>query len=177
MPAVIDATPGGDSANSYCSVEEAQEYHDSRLNSTTWDTASPDLQARALITATRLLDEHMEWLGAPTTYEQALCWPRIAALDTEGYLYDHLGREIEIDEIPSKLKQATAEFARFLLEGDRTADQTEGIAGVTVGSVGVQFNQSKPAQRKVIPDAVFEMIGLWGEPVYRNSGMVNLVRA
>ena len=176
MAAIINATVGGVSANSYITLAEANAYHESRLNSSTWDVATDDQKNRALITATRLLDEHMTWLGVWTSDEQALAWPRIGEPDDEGYLYDNLGRTIDSNEIPVKLKEATAEFARFLLESDRTADSTEGIASVTVGSIGVSFNQNRPAQRKVIPDAVLEMINQWGEPAYRSSGIVDLMR-
>ncbi len=176
MAAVIDATVGGANSNSYCTVAEADAFHESRLYSDTWDNATPDQKVRALITATRLLDEHMEWAGSPATVEQNLCWPRVATFDTEGYLYDHINRQIGSDEIPQKLKEATAEFARILLDGDRTGDTTEGISQVQVGSIAVSFSENRPAPRKVIPDAVMEMISLWGEQTTASSCTVALVR-
>ena len=176
MAAVIDATIGGENANSYCLLSEANTFHESRINSTTWDSATDDQKIRALVTATRLLDEHMDWEGTPTDEIQRLCWPRLATVDTEGYLYDHLGREIGSDEIPEKLKEAVAEFARLLLETDRTEDSTEGFSSVDVGPIGIGFSQGRPAERKVVPDAVYEMISQWGDRYYARSSTVSLER-
>ena len=176
MPAEINAEVGSPTANSYSTVAEADAYHEARLDSDTWDNAIPDLKVRALITATRLLDEHMDWDGSPTTSEQNLAWPRVAAFDCEGYLYDHLGRVIESNEIPQKLKDATVEFARLLLDSDRTVDSTEGVSAVQVGTISVSFSETRPAPRKVVPDAVFEMVSQWGSRYNAQSCTVPLVR-
>jgi hypothetical protein len=171
MAATIDATVGGASANSYCTLVEANAYHDTRLQSTSWDDASNDQRNRALITATSLLDEHLEWGGNAVDEDQALCWPR-------SEMYDRNGNAIDDDAIPSKLKAATAEFARLLIDADRMADTTEGIAAASVGSIEVQFDAANPAPRKVVPEAVYEMVKLWveGSP-YGSGGVVPLVRA
>ncbi len=170
MAVVLDATPGGANANSYCTLEEADAYHETRLQTATWDGADDPTKTKALITATRLLDELVEWDGACYTTEQALCWPRIE-------MYDQREIYIPDDSIPSKLKEAVAEFARLLIEGDRTADtSTDGIKSIKVGDIAVDFKdgESIPA-RKVMPDAVWQMVGRWGKKVKATSS-VKLVR-
>ena len=66
----------------------------------------------------------------------------------------------------------------YLIANDRTAElSTEGLGDVSVGPVKVGFNQNNSPKRRVIPEAVYEMISLWGERKYGSSGMINLVRA
>jgi hypothetical protein len=161
------------SANSYCTKAEADTYFSARLHVENWTAASTNTHNQALIEATRRLDSHMEWDGAPTVTGQTLCWPRSclltrtdAALDSTTY--------------PQELKDATAEFALQLINADRAKDSTtDSLLSVGAGPVSVTFNPNKTA-RKVIPDIVAEMVSLWGYPKAKGalgSGMVKLVRA
>jgi hypothetical protein len=175
MSVAIDATPGGVSANSYCTVAEADTYHGTRLNSDTWTNAGADLKAQALVMATRTLDSHIYWSGiAVNRGIQALQWPRAGMIDL--FLLP-----IPYTVVPQILKNATAEFARQLIEGDRLADaQSDGVAGLTsmeVGPIRMGFNSGGP-KRKVIPDVVYEMLSQWIlQDKYQNRGTARLVRA
>lgn len=156
MAVVIVATPGASNANSYCTKAEADTYHEGHPYSSTWDAATDDQKNRALVTATRLLDERYQWVSWPTDEAQALQWPRTGVMD---FLYLS---EIDSDAIPAKLKEATAELARQLLASDRTADsqvETQGITSMSAGSVSFSFKDSVTA--KVMPDAVRNMIPSW----------------
>ncbi len=154
MALTIVATPGASDANSYCTLEEAETYHESRLFNTAWSGATDDLKRRALVTATRLLDDLIEWDGIPAEPEtQALQWPRSG-------LYTPVGAVIEATEIPQALKNAVAEYALQLLASDRIADASQDLSDVRVGEIAVSF-ASGGAQRKPMPDAVFEMVEYW----------------
>jgi hypothetical protein len=170
VPIVIDATPGGANANSFCTLAEANTYHDGHNYATAWLSASMDQRNRALATATRLLDELVEWKGDVSSETQALGWPRT-------YSQDLNGNEIAGNVVPQKLKDAEAEFARQLIEANRMQDsktETEGIEEMKVGEIELKFRYP---HAKVLPDAVFYMIRHWAKSIrLRASNTVPLAR-
>lgn len=171
MAIVIDTTVGGENANSYCTKAEADTYHSGHIASSTWDDAETDTKNRALVTATRLLDEHIEWTGEVAATDQKLLWPR------DGMYYEN-GAAIDTDVLPAKLKEATAELARQMIAADRTADDDVSVKGITrisAGAVDLSFSGYKTPN--VIPDAVYVMVRTWGTIRRRSSANVRLVRA
>lgn len=172
MALVLDATPGGVSANSYATVAEADTYHESRLYVTDWTGATTPDKTAALVMATRLLDQMYEWAEWSSSTTQALQWPRNGMLD-----FLELSN-IPSTDIPVQLKNATSEFARQLLVGDRSADddvETKGIKSLSAGPVSLTFTGT--ALPKVIPDAVFNMIpSHWGTVKSRKAGSRELQR-
>ena len=179
MAVEIDATPAGAQANSYCTLAEAEAYHETRLHNTAWTAADDATKKKALIWATRLLDEQIEWEGFATHFDtQVLQWPRMA-LYYPGYdnVYDMLGRAIGEDEIPQRLKNAQAELALYLISADTTAalqtdsfsfnaqtgdDSASGLVTVnvafvndlTVTSPTINTNEDVPATGNVLAGAV-----------------------
>ncbi|MDP3717099.1 MAG: hypothetical protein Q8T13_04935 [Acidobacteriota bacterium] len=164
MALVLVATPGAANANSYCTLAEANTYHESHPYASAWTgAATDDARNRALATATRLLDEHIEWDGAAADSVQALCWPRLGMLDRNE-------NTIGSTTIPQALKNATAELARQLIAGDRTADsdiETQGISSLTAGPISLAFRPGVTA--KVLPDAAWSMVKLWGSLLSRSN--------
>jgi hypothetical protein len=181
MPTVV-TNPSSASANSYCSVTEADSYADTVLNAGVWTAATTADKSRALIMATRLLDDLCEWKGIPTTDTQALKWPRrgvitqISAsgdgvffhqrtINVYGGLIDPIGVELPSDEIPQFLKNATAELGRMLLTSDRIDEQDSGnissieIPGLTIGYLG----SGSSSKRKLLPPQVYHMIAFYIE--------------
>jgi len=152
---VLNAEVGSETANSYCTLAEANTYHDFHVAESVWIAAAGaqnNVQVRALVMATRLLDEQYEWSGQKATQAQALRWPRSGVNDRDGY-------PIPPDVIPRDLKRATAELARYLLAGDRfeAIDQAQsGIEEVAAGSVKVKFTTA--TQPVVIPSSVGAML-------------------
>lgn len=171
MAAVIDATVGGVSSNSYLTLVEAQEYFDTRLPVDGWDNA--DDQNVLLIMATRVLNAlaqpfktlvpaqgsvpayyrvRRQWTGAAATATQRLAWPRSG-------MFDGNGNAIPLDVIPQDLKDATAEFAGQLGLSDRTLDNDviiQGLTSLRAGSVSLGFKDNITPQ--VIPDAVYNLL-------------------
>ena len=169
MAVTLVATPGATNANSYCTLAEADTYHGGRLNNATWTTAVVDTKVRALITAPRRLDEWIKWAGSSFASTQALLWPRLD-------VFDRHGLEFSSDVIPQFLKDATAEFALFLLLDDRQTDpDTFGFSEIGVGSINLKVD--KHDRRHVVPDSVWSMVQFYGEKRSTRPNSVRLVRA
>lgn len=183
----VDATAKGPSANSYITVVEGDTYHESHPYSSTWEDASAGEKARAVVTATRLLETWFDWPGTVTTLTQALLWPRQGVLkpgisDVEPQVvrndwHEPFGVFLDRDVVPTIIKDATAEMARHLLASDRTADsdiETQGLRSLTAGPVSLTFGV---AVAKPIPDAVMAMCCRLGRPRSRTgSGAIHMGR-
>lgn len=176
---VLDATVGGNTSNSYCTVAEADAYFDASLWTDDWTGATTDTKTVALIMATRLLDSKYDWAGNQTTLTdqpsvgagQRLRWPRSGVLDADG-----LGT-IDDDVLPRQLKEATAEFAKQLLVSNRQADsdvETQGIMSITAGPISLSFKDGVTA--KVIPDAVAALLPPWWGKIRGHALIWNVLR-
>lgn len=174
MPtSALVTTAGSPTANAYISRAEADQYHEDRpAVGTTWSSATTDNKDKAILWATRLLDDSFCWYGTVHVDTQRLLWPRAGLLkkNTWGAL-DH-------ETIPEEIKFATAEFARQLLVADRAGDsdvETQGIKSLKAGSVALEFRDNVVA--KVVPDVVVKMIPEhWGY-LKGTSGSRELVRS
>ncbi len=171
----LDVTIGGASANAYCTLAVADQYHEDRPPSkTTWADASDAKKNAAILFATLMLDSLVEWRGFVVTDTQALLWPRYGMTKRNGY-------ELLSSVIPVELQNACAEYARQLLAADRTADsdiETQGIKSLSVaGAVSLSFKDSVFA--KVIPDVVVNLLvpGWYSRLHGVESGVVELIRA
>lgn len=169
---MLIVTPGAADANSYCSMAQADAYHDGHVSREVWSDADAATKELALRQATRLLDAHVEWTGLAVSQTQALGWPRYGAYSRNGYL-------LPSTSIPQDVVNATAELARVLLAGDRAADSdvdTQGIRRIEAGPVSLEFREG--VGPKPIPDAVFFLVRHLGTvQMQRGSGAVPLVRA
>lgn len=103
------ATAGSPTANSYVTLAAATELLDGRLHTEPWAAGAmpADDNTRALIWATRLLDEQVRWSGTPLTRTQALAWPMTGQLD-------QWGRPVDQATIPQVVQLATALYALAL---------------------------------------------------------------
>jgi hypothetical protein len=170
MPNIV-ATPGGATANSYCTLDEADAYHETRLFVGSWTGAGDDTKTAALLEAARRLDASFDWTGSAATRAQVLCWPRIGMASRNAF-------PIDPTVIPQPIKDAQAEFARQLIARDRLADndaQKFGITDFKAGPVGLTFKDpeagsdvpSKDADvRRRGPD--FDYLAKWVPDAVRN---------
>jgi hypothetical protein len=163
-------------ANTYATVEEADAYHEAHLHATTWTGATTERKAAALAMATRILDTTFVFNGSEAfPGVQRLAWPRRQVPDMRRKSVGFWG-VVELDpvEIPRQLKDATAELARKLLEGDRTAEpETQGIKslGLGQGALEIEFN---PGDRPgLVPSLVVDMLADIGSP--RGAGILRKV--
>ncbi len=124
---VVEDGTGVSGANSYCSLDAANTYHDGRLRTEQWQTASQADQERALAMATRTLDEYLKWSGARVDItRESPAWPRYA-------MYDRGGLLISSTSIPTCLVEATAELALRLIENDRLRQSEDAAIGISSG--------------------------------------------
>ena len=101
--ATLVTTAGSSSANSLCTLAEADAYIAASLYSTTaWDALTDDEKTYCLILAARVL-AGFEWIGWPVYEYQAMPWPRW--LPTAEYF------TADYTSFPAAIKQAQAYIA------------------------------------------------------------------
>jgi len=128
----FNTTVGDPAANSYATVDEADEYlTQGRLHVTaSWTEMTGQQKEAALIWAAREVDLY-EFVGSILTTDQALQWPRLNA-------YTHDGRLVAQDAIPQAVKNAQAELAYFLAQADPSGIPAgEAFEKVKVGPIEV----------------------------------------
>lgn len=170
MTLTITATAGAANANAYCTLAEANTYHtEQRLHSETfWNAQSEDLKNRAIVWATRTLDEMLDYEGYKASDAQALRWPR-----TSVYTID--GDEVDYESIPQFLKNATAEFAYHLLVGDRTEETNRDLKGFKYMRIGDLAMVIDPYTGKpVIPPSVMNILAGYATRLSNKRSLVRI---
>jgi len=150
VAAVIDATLGGASANSYVTLADADAYFETTPDSGTWTDKTNDQKNRALISATRWIDA-LSFYGARCGTTQALKWPR------EDYTVD--GIDLACTLIPVGIEIATYELARALANDTDAITGSTGTTGiydqVELGELKVKYN--KTSQTSGVINNVFDV--------------------
>ena len=176
MASALVVTAGDGSANSYCSRAVANTYHENRLHAATWTDADDVTKDAALLMATRVIDQQFVWEGVRSATSQKLEWPRDGLLNDEGDL------ALSSAEIPARLQDATAEFARLLIETDTTV--ASGVAGGAItslkaGSVKIDYAEGVVAHTDLVPDSVrFSIPRHWWSSIRsRQPSTLQILRA
>lgn len=170
MPTVI-ADVGAANANSYVTVAEADSYFGDAFGKSLWAPASSDQRSALVITASRTLDQYIEWAGQKATEYQAMEWPRSGVYDRFGKMYDD-------DVVPTTVKYATFELAYYILENGGLSFSNQTIDTVKVGSIEVDFTPRSVDSG--IPKFIENMIGNLGSPIMVDGNSaynVKLVRS
>lgn len=163
---IVEDGTGLSNANTYATQVEATAYHDAHLYGTDWSGASTGDKDKALAMATRLLDDNFIWNGRKFTDTQALEWPRYQMQDRNGHFFDST-------TIPARLKNATAELARWLIQGDRTAETDDlGFKRIKAGPLEIVVDKND--RQEMIPDVVLRMIDHFGRA--KGRGTVKVTR-
>jgi len=122
---IVEDGTGKSDAEAYVSVADADSYHTKYgTASASWGGADTADKEVALRVATRYLEAKYpnDWRGQKSSNAQALAWPRAGVtLDDLGAdmdLYVPGGYVVASDEIPQRLKDATAILASKHIEGD-----------------------------------------------------------
>jgi len=169
-------TPGASTANAYCSIAEADAYHDGHVGGSVWAALTTDAKTRAIMQATRMLDAYVVWDGYATKVAdgQVLAFPRAGLVD--------LNTDLEVDDetIPTNVKYACAEQARLLAQSDRSlelAQQAQGLSMLSAGGVVLTFQQNAPGREAIAP-SVWALVRQWGRrlPSARTSHAAQLER-
>ena len=98
-------------ANALVSVAEADQFIENYGDSSNWSGASQAEKEAAIRQATRYLDLNYVWAGYKLYDTQNLQWPRYE-------MYDEDGNYMDQDAIPEKVKEACADLALKVIEGD-----------------------------------------------------------
>ena len=137
MAATIIATIKSETANSYVTLTEANSYFETVPDSSTWTNKTDDQKNRALISATREID-NLVFYGDRCDEDQALKFPRT------NYQVDRV--ELSCSTIPLNIKYAQYELARALANDTDAITGTTGkdgnIAEAKLGDLAVKFNTS-----------------------------------
>ena len=106
MTVTVTATAGAANANSYLAVADADSLAGLMLGTLAWASATTDNKGRALVMATRYLDQ-LQWIGTRASTTQALAWPRQGAACGEWSFGSNV--------IPDPVKRACFDLAEALL--------------------------------------------------------------
>ena len=172
MAATIDATLKGASANSFVTLAEANAYFETTPDDSNWVNKTDDQKNRALISATRFIDD-FEFYGDRCTTTQALKWPR------KEYKVD--GIELVCTLIPDEVKVATFELARALANNTTALTGSKGTDGtyqeVKLGDLEVKYNENSlnPGMVNTILD-VFPWVTSYLGPYTRAGANNHAVR-
>jgi hypothetical protein len=134
---IIDATIAGAASNSYVTLAFADAYFADTLEGREWLGFGREDRARALISATRKIDEEFRYYGQPsdTVTPQALKFPRDGDRDSDGDL-----------RIPDGVEYATCELALHLLREEKMPDlvdrerlQEQGVRRFNLDGITEQY--------------------------------------
>jgi hypothetical protein len=117
----------------YATVEEADVYFLTRLNTEDWDDASETEKLQALNMATRAIN-NLRFKGTKSVSTQENAWPRIIDSEFSERSWYHY---YNVDAIPSWLKEATCEIAINLLDGTDMEQEAENLIAVNQAYAGV----------------------------------------
>ena len=166
MATLLIASVGALDANSYCTLAEANSYHDTRLHNSDWLAATDPNKEKALLWATRLLDTHYDFRGFPVSLSQALRWPRTGIFNRDGIYISPL-------TIPKDIKMAQMELALSLLLEDRTIDSdTIGLKSLKVDVIQLEFDSSQT--KEPITQSVQSLLAPYGTYLMSANTPVNV---
>lgn len=157
---VVETGEGDPDANSYCTVEFADDYSEMNIQrSAEWLALEEEDKQRLLARASKNLDIRFKWNGTRVDSDSGLKWPRAGVYDEDGFI-------IPDDVIPGILQEATAEFAMYLMSDDWTAPRSEDqFKELKVDVIDIKFDTN--FRRSYIPPTIVAMLADLGES---NSG-------
>jgi hypothetical protein len=132
--------------NSYVCLCDADEYFETRIDSSAWHSAEEDDKESALITATQIADEN-RFLGTAVSLTQNLAWPRKGA----SYFDPKFGDFITVSEtdVPKRMKQAVLELAYELLANENLLNPAiQNFEEITIGPITLKDSDSDGTRRQ-----------------------------
>lgn len=154
---VVETGEADSDANSYCSVEYADDYIEANTHqSEAWFDLEEEDKQRLLVRSSQVLDYRFKWDGERVEQDSGLRWPRAGVFDEDGFL-------IRDDSIPKILIQATAEFAIYLMNDDWTAPRgNDEFSALQVDVISIKFNTDY--RRTYVPETIEAMLEGIGSP-------------
>lgn len=147
--------------NSYVNVAEANAYFDNTIDAEGWTSATDSVKEKALMTATRMLDEE-SWTGIALSENQPLAFPRDGS-----YLDPKLGMEVTLsDSVPSRILNATIELARHLIINDNLLDETGSVLDLKVGDITLRQISASPKIPRRIKSQISPLLVTGGSRIW-----------
>lgn len=142
MAFVFDATISGTSSNSFVTLEEANDYFETKLNSDEWDCLTDTQKQAILVQSTRRINSE-SFKGQKTNLLQSLEWPR-------NFIYDKDGFTISSLVIPKELIWATCELVDYYLKEDTreiTNSMMEDASRVKIGPIEYDIRATRTGDK------------------------------
>lgn len=158
---VVETGVGDPDANSYCTVEFADDYSEMNIQrSAEWLALEEEDKMRLLARSSKTLDYRFKWNGERVDADSGLKWPRAGVYDEDGFI-------IPDDCIPSILQEATAEFAMYLMTDDWTAPRDEDqFKEIKIDVIDLKFDTNY--RRSYVPPSIVAMLDELGNA---NTGL------
>lgn len=157
---VVENGTGLSNATSYASVADADAYFViDRVFCETWAAINPTDKEYRLAWATRILDQKVRWNGIKTVEDSALSWPRSGVCDRNGI-------PIDSGVIPTQLKQALFELAKYITSEDVTTGRgVDYIKRLTLDVLEVEYmdDSSQSSFPSIIP-SILRGLGTYAVP-------------
>lgn len=152
MAIKVETGEGLPDANSYCSLVEAEKYHET-MGNTGWASLGEERQSSLLAQATQYMvaKYRMRWKGRRVKLEQSLDWPRVGVVveDMSGQGIASFGiMQVDHTKIPNEIKNACAELALRANIGTLAKDQKQTVINKTVGPISVTYDKDASQQVK-----------------------------
>ncbi len=165
MALVTEDGSGKADAESFASVEFADQYHSARGNAS-WDGLTDPQKEAALRKATDYIGQQYgeRWKGERASSTQALDWPRYCVM-VDGF-------EVGADTVPNDVQKATASLALRSVTAPLSEDITQAVKREKIGTLEVEYQDySSPVVR------YREIDGQLRKYLSGGSGSIRVVRA
>jgi hypothetical protein len=148
---VVETGEADSDANSYCTVEFADDYVEANIHaSAEWLALEEEDKQRLLARSSKVLDFRFKWNGQRVDQDSGLKWPRSGVYDEDGF-------QIADDCVPKILKEAAAEFAVYLMTDDWTAPRgNDEFKEIKVDVIDIKFDTAY--RRAYIPPTIVAML-------------------
>lgn len=164
---IVEDGTGLENANSYVSVEFADDYFSARGVSE-WTDLETEVKEQSLIKATDYIDSIFQWYGKKEFENQALRFPRVNIRDYEG---------AEIKGIPLCLKQAVCEAAMIVSNGTelfQTKDENGDVVSETITTLSFTYAKNDSSE-KTSSTTLYDSINTKLRGLFRESSSRGVV--
>lgn len=157
-------------ANSYASLDDADSYFETRLNSSTYTLATDDIKKTSLIQATRAIDNYLTHRGYKIHTNQPLAYPRTGVENIELYNeYKHVFPE-------SKLIEAVCELALHMLSDERLVESSlNGIKSLKIAG-SIELVAGELTEDSIIPNHIYRILSEYASKKGSNAGNIKTYR-
>lgn len=157
---VVEDGTGLENADSYVSVEFADDYFSARGVSA-WKDIEDEAKEQCLVRATDYIDNMFRWYGKKMSASQALRFPRTNLKDYEGS---------EITGIPTCLKQAVCDAAMIAVDGSELfhKDNENGdVVSENITSLSFTYSRTK---RETADKTLYDSVNTKLRGLYVDTG-------